>query len=65
MSTTNKLLQHNVNDINIMKTFDNDDYQSITSLVSIKYNNQMCNLQQLENTEMTIDHKDMFTSNME
>ena len=65
MLTNNKLSQHNVNDNNMMTTFDNDDDQSITSLVSTRHNNQMCTLQRLENAEMTIDHKDMFTSNME
>ena len=65
MLTNNKLSQHNVNDNKMMTTFDNDDDQSITSLVSARHNNQMCTLQRLENAEMTIDHKDMFTSNME
>ena len=65
MSATNKSSQHNVTESNMMTIFDNDDDQSITSLVNTKNNNQMCNLQQFENAEMTIEHKDMFTSNME
>ena len=65
MSTTNELSQQNMNDINMMTTFDNDDDQSITSLVSTKDNNHMCNLKRLENAEMTMNHKVIFTSNME
>ena len=55
MSTTNELSQQNMNDINMMTTFDNDNDQSITSLVSTKDNNHMCNLQRLENAEMTMN----------
>lgn len=64
-STAKKTSQHSVNHIDMMTLFDNDDDQSITSLVSTTTNNQMSNLQQLENAEMTIEHKDMFMSNME
>ena len=50
----------------MMTTFDIDDNnQKLTSSYNTNNNNQMCSLQRLENAEMTMDHKEMFTSNIE
>ena len=59
-------LQQNTLDDDTSATYENDDdNQQITSSSNTNNNNQTCRLQRFENAEMEIDHKEIFTSNME
>ena len=59
-------LQQNTLDDDTSATYENDDdNQQITLSSNTNNNNQTCRLQRFENAEMEIDHKEIFTSNME